>query len=1223
MRSDQTDKISQEMLLNLVLVAGGDAEKHKYDLKGFLDTAVPAFIAILNCKTALILRHSEQGLQLEYPEDQSAIPEPILSVLSAFGFSGQAESLSGSGYRVVETDQVHYIFLMKEWGFFILSRESLFDEGFPELFCRVADILSNTCSTIGEVGLLMSTKKTLNRERNLLRTIIDNIPEPVYVKDLEGRKILLNQAEADLLGVGTVGEILGKTDADFYPYDVAEKTRKEDRQILSSQTPMIHEEVMVTTKSGSEIWLEGNKIPYFDSSGKIMGIIGISHNITNRKKAEREIQENADKYQSIFNSFLDLFYRSDLKGNILVVSPSVYKLAGYLPEELIGKTVDAVYADPESRNKMIELLLTNGSVNDFENVLIKKDGSRVPVSINSRLITGPDGIPEFIEGSIRDISERKEAEEKLADLLQQQNLITQVAAEFINIPLDNSDEAVTRLLSLIGAKNTVDRVYIFTYDFASDTMSNTHEWCARGVTPQKDHLQMIPLESYSSWVQTHQRSEMLIVPDVTKLEKEDVYRKMLEPQGIKTLITVPMVLEEECLGFVGFDSVKTVKKWSKEEVTLLQLVADLLCNVTDRKRTEQALKTREAYLRAIFNNVPYLMWLKDFEGRYLLVNQPFLDYFSFTEHDNPIGKTAKDLWSLSISQNFIDQDEEVLQTRELKIVEEQLDFRGKKAWFEIFRAPIIDPDGQILGTSGIARDVTGRIKADRELKKATEEAKAASVAKTRFLANMSHEIRTPMNAIIGMVRLLLESRVSEPQIKLLDNMKTSSETLLSIINDILDFSKIESGQIEIEKTDFNLNELFRRIYDANEFRADEKGIKLSYIIDERIPEFLKGDPLHLQQILNNLVSNAIKFTQEGMVELRCELTGSENGRQRIFFLVEDTGIGISPENQKKIFNSFQQEDESITRTYGGTGLGLAISQQLVELMGGMLSVESARNKGSKFFFTIELGEGLETKHGIDQKQLTEQTYSLKGITLLLVEDNKFNQFIAQAILEKWKAKTVLCEDGQQALDKLRNESFDLILMDLQMPVMDGITASAIIRQELKLKTPILALTANVVMGIEERCTKAGMQGYISKPFNEDELYKKIKLALGVEKETTERPSKEIEKVQLCDISRLVKMVGNDTGMLKKMVEKFLEVTPEYIRDLSEASLNHNIDAISRISHKLKSAIDLVSNDSMRKLIQTINDISKTGKESDELHELIQKFLQYFVFLEKQLNDEIQ
>ena len=476
MRSDQTDKISQEMLLNLVLVAGGDAEKHKYDLKGFLDTAVPAFIAILNCKTALILRHSEQGLQLEYPEDQSAIPEPILSVLSAFGFSGQAESLSGSGYRVVETDQVHYIFLMKEWGFFILSRESLFDEGFPELFCRVADILSNTCSTIGEVGLLMSTKKTLNRERNLLRTIIDNIPEPVYVKDLEGRKILLNQAEADLLGVGTVGEILGKTDADFYPYDVAEKTRKEDRQILSSQTPMIHEEGMVTTKSGSEIWLEGNKIPYFDSSGKIMGIIGISHNITNRKKAEREIQENADKYQSIFNSFLDLFYRSDLKGNILVVSPSVYKLAGYLPEELIGKTVDAVYADPESRNKMIELLLTNGSVNDFENVLIKKDGSRVPVSINNRLITGPDGIPEFIEGSIRDISERKEAEEKLADLLQQQNLITQVAAEFINIPLDNSDEAVTRLLSLIGAKNTVDRVYIFTYDFASDTMSNTHEW---------------------------------------------------------------------------------------------------------------------------------------------------------------------------------------------------------------------------------------------------------------------------------------------------------------------------------------------------------------------------------------------------------------------------------------------------------------------------------------------------------------------------------------------------------------------------------------------------------------------------------------------------------------------------------------------------------------------------------------------------------------------------
>ncbi|MEI7982115.1 MAG: ATP-binding protein, partial [Bacteroidota bacterium] len=501
--------------------------------------------------------------------------------------------------------------------------------------------------------------------------------------------------------------------------------------------------------------------------------------------------------------------------------------------------------------------------------------------------------------------------------------------------------------------------------------------------------------------------------------------------------------------------------------------------------------------------------------------------------------------------------------------------------------------------------------------------RAASIAKTRFLANMSHEIRTPLNAIMGMVRLLRESKVEPAQIKLLDNMKISSENLLSIINVILDFSKIESGQIEIERTDFNLHELVHRVYDANDFRAEEKSIKLRYSVDERIHEFLKGDPVRLQQILNNLVSNAIKFTKDGIVELRCELAGKQNGKDSILFMVEDTGIGISPENQLKIFNSFQQEDKSITRTYGGTGLGLAISKQLVELMGGKLCVQSIKNKGSQFYFTIELELGLGVKPEIKQVSAIGDILSLNGIKVLLVEDNKFNQFIAQAILEKWSAKTTLCENGEQAVEKLRIESFDLILMDIQMPVMDGITASSIIREELKLQTPILALTANVIKGIVERCEEAGMQGYISKPFDENELYAKIRSVVAITNDGKDKNPEQAEPIRLCDISRLVKMVGNDGKILKRMIEKFLEVTPDYNRELSEASDNHDVDAIERTSHKIKSAIDLVSNDTMRNLIKTINDIGKTGVESDELYMLIQKFMTYFTILCDQLRMEIK
>jgi len=1217
------DMYLYEILLDLASAACADADNHYCDLSHFLNCAMPLFNEKLECAQVSVIQISGQDFNVVWPENIQVADELLPPGFTVNDLRELFVPMPDNGYRMLEAGLLHYLYSLPENCFLILTRKIRFAEGLPENLLTVVRILGRSLNTISEFLRIRQVEEAIKQERELLKKILDNIPEPVYVKDIEGRKIFLNKAEADLLNAGSVEEVLGKPDSDFYPPDVAEKTRIEDLHVIQSRTPMIHEEGMVITRTGLKIWLEGNKIPYFDSNDRVLGIIGISHNITNRKNAEREIREIAEKYQAIFNSFLDLYYRTDADGNILILSPSVYELSGYLPEELIGKKVDVVYEDIESRNRMVDLLLKKGALNDYENVLVKKDGTRIPVSITSHLIYGPDRKPEFIEGSIRDISERKSTEKKLARLLDQQKLIAHLATEFINIPIDNSDRAIDELLSLIGLQNSIDRVYIFLYDFVSQKMSNTHEWCAEGVSPEKANLQSIPLGLYQEWVQTHLRGEMMVVPDVSQLEGTDTLRQILEPQSIKTLITVPMLLEGNCLGFVGFDSVKTTKEWSHEEIQFLHLLADLLCNLFDRKNTEQALKTQEAYLQAIFNNVPYQMWLKDIDGRYLLVNQTFIDYFNFSSKEYLLNKKALDIWAPEIASRFTQFDNEVMQTRELKIIEEQFELNGKKIWLEIYRAPIIDPEGNLLGTTGIAHDITSRIAADLELKKATEEAQSANIAKSRFLANMSHEIRTPLNAIIGMERLLTESNVTDPQMKLLHHMKTSSETLLNIVNDILDFSKIESGQINIEKNNFSLNELLRKVYDANEYRAEEKGIKFNCINDNSISEFLNGDPVHLQQILMNLVSNAIKFTQKGFVELRSELTGNGDDRQSILFLVEDTGIGISPDNQKKIFDSFQQEDESITRTYGGTGLGLAISKQLVEHMGGVLYVDSIKNSGSKFYFTLDFEKGLQPKAGIEHKHTTEIKNALSGINVLLVEDNKFNQFVAQALLEKWSAITDVSEDGQQALDKLRTKSFDLILMDIQMPVMDGITAATIIRNELKLQTPILALTANVVLGIVEKCEKAGMQGYVSKPFEEDELYDKIISVLNAVKGGKHVPETEVEPPVLCDVSGLVKMVGNDPGMLKKMLQKFLEVTPEYTRDLEKASLNRDADAIQRTSHRIKSSVGLVSNDIMRNLIKKINDTSKEGKLTEELHNEIKQFLVYFKVLTEQLKAQIR
>ncbi|MFZ4707724.1 MAG: PAS domain S-box protein, partial [Bacteroidales bacterium] len=984
---------------------------------------------------------------------------------------------------------------------------------------------------------------------------------------------------------------------------------------------VVHRDGMLTTQSGKEIWIQGTKIPHFDENGNVSGIIGITHNISEYKKIENELRMVAEKYQSIFNSFVDLYYRSDLSGTILDLSPSVYQLSGYRPEELIGKSVGSVYADIESRNRMIQLLVEKGSINDYENLLIHKNGNLVPVSITSHLIKDSDRKSGYIEGTIRDISERKEVEEKLNKLLALQNLLTHLATEFINIPVEDSDKAVNRLLSVIGKGSEIDRVYIFEYDFTKNTMSNTHEWCAEGISPEIENLQQIPTDPFPSWIETHKLGDIMVVKDVSKLEKADPQYKILEPKGVKTMITIPLILNSECIGFVGFDSVQSVKTWSGDEITFLQILADLLCNVTDRKRKDEALRNREAALKAIFNNVPFQMWLKDTESNYLTINKPFMEYFSITNENEILGKDALDIWDSETASHFIEEDRMVMENRELSSVEELVDFKHKSVWFEIFRAPIIDENGQVLGTTGIARDITSRKIADKALQQAVDAAEAANEAKSKFLAIMSHEIRNPLNAVVGMTRMLSEAGITGPNSKLIENIKTSSDHLLMIINDVLDFSKIESGEMLLEETGFNIRDVIGRVFNSHVFIAREKNIDLRYHVASQISSFHKGDPLRLQQVLSNLISNAIKFTTQGSIDIRCELEEDFGIKNRVRFEVKDTGIGISAENQERVFESFKQENNTISRTHGGSGLGLAISRQIVELMGGKLQLESAKNVGSRFYFSVDL-KVEESRFSQNLVKTDAEDNSLKGYSVLLVEDNKLNQILAATMLEKWGAEVVIAGNGQQAFDLVEIRNFDIILMDIQMPVMDGMTASKLIREKLKVTTPILALSANVIKGIIERCEEAGMQGYISKPFDADDLFRKIMLHVAKSRKIGETPHETEPELVVCDVSRLLKMIGSDRIQLNVMLEKFLEITPSYIAELNKADMASDIEAVSISAHKIKSSIDLVAAPVLRDLILKINQTSKPDGDIAEVKELIHQFNAYYKLLEVQLREEI-
>jgi signal transduction histidine kinase/CheY-like chemotaxis protein/HPt (histidine-containing phosphotransfer) domain-containing protein len=491
-----------------------------------------------------------------------------------------------------------------------------------------------------------------------------------------------------------------------------------------------------------------------------------------------------------------------------------------------------------------------------------------------------------------------------------------------------------------------------------------------------------------------------------------------------------------------------------------------------------------------------------------------------------------------------------------------------------------DINGNPIKILGTIQDISEQKRTEEELIKAKNIAEESVRVKEQFLTNMSHEIRTPMNGIIGFSRILEGSQLDPSQKQSVEAIKTAGHNLMIIINDILDFSKIEANKMTFEEVDFFLLKTVNSVIELLSPIAIEKKIKLLSQIDPEIQDLLIGDPTRLSQILLNLVGNALKFTEKGYVELIVSQENNSDSETFIRFTVVDTGIGI-PENKiDSIFESFNQASNETTRKFGGTGLGLTITKKLIELQGGNITVESEVSRGSEFSFALEYKKGKKTiVKSTKEKKVHLSPDFLKDKKILLVEDNELNQILAVKVFEKWGKEIDIAENGKVAIGKIENNDYDVILMDIQMPEMDGNELAKHIRTNMGLKAniPIIALTAHATLAEEKRCIDNGMNDYLSKPFDFMVLLEKLHINLMNSNifSVVSSPKEGIISNKLIDFKYLNEFADGDIDFIQNMVSLFLQHTPKSLEKIIQSSRIDNISGVKDEVHKLKSSINLL------------------------------------------------
>jgi len=899
-----------------------------------------------------------------------------------------------------------------------------------------------------QLGMVIARKRAedmLYQERIFIEALLESIPGFLYVYDECDKLIRWNKRLEEMTGY-TTEELPYMTIARWFEGEDLTRVTAAIKEVLETGYGKV--EVLLKIKDGRKLPISVNGVRLL-LGGKVY-FTGIGLDTTQRKLDEEELRKIQTKQTAMLSNISDVITIVDETGFTQYKSPNSERIFGWKENEIIGNCfLENIHPEDRERlQKGFQELIKRGNRGTINTICRykSKDGRYSTVEISAVNLLSHADIKGVL-ASYHDVTARKLAEDALKESEERFALAiegTQTGLwdwDMVNDRLTYS----ARCLDMLGYEK----------DELTGNVSGFTELCH-----PDDLLDMKKvMKDYLSGTIKHYKVTYRL------LHKDGNWRWFVNRGGVLKNIE------------------GTPYRW-----------VGTIVDITAQKNMEEALKEKEESYKHLFEFSGVAIGYCKPDGSVISYNKKAAEYVKILPKDL-VGKSIYELFPKKRADVYMERIKKAIVSEWTQEYEDYIVLDKKPIWLLSTYNRIMDLNGVIAGIQIISQDITDRKNSEQELIKAKELAEGANAAKSQFLANMSHEIRTPMNGFIGMMQLLELTDLTEEQKELIQISRTSSDLLLAVINDILDYSKIEAGMMKLERVPLNIKTLLSDAIALFKVSSTQKGLIIEKNIEKDVPEELIGDPFRIRQVLSNLIGNAVKYTHQGRIDVVIRNIGEfTNGKLKLEFAVKDTGIGIAADKISLLFKSFSQVDNSNTRNYGGTGLGLAIAKRLVEKMGGNIGVESREGEGSNFYFTCIL-ELLCNQECIEPVGKTPVQYQqARKRRVLIVEDDAVSRMVTERIARSkgWKIEVV--KNGEEAVAAVEKKGFDIIIMDVQMPVMDGYAATRMIRERETLTNqhiPIIAMTAYALKGDREKCLAAGMDDYLSKPLNVYEFYEMV------------------------------------------------------------------------------------------------------------------------------------